>query len=543
MQGEHMSNLVTTRTRYLLLVIPILICILLLVNPDPAASQVYVVNCDVTILPKVGAIRIRSAKTVDDNSWAMVISLNTDGTMAVTTAKTFDENIWPEGTVVSSITATQVSTDSAGNRWLKVTLVDNKGNQYKLPAYIVYKSPTITYVKVDCQTAAPPTQTIAAAASASPAASTTLAATTVLPTVQIVSLATVTPLIIQASGSPVAVAPVPTDQPVMNTPIAPTAVSVAPTVSPTQIYYVSCLRNGIGPDIDTRPFYVTQPGATRTFPIAVGTYVLRIVDETGALLPPDTNGRVLIRWGDSQWLIAQQAIKRPAPDGSTDCDGRITPAPTLTPYLSPTPTATLSPSQTVLVGGTSTDFGDPDFGTLSYPIGAIFGAYRPAVTSGAGDFPDGTVNILPDPIATCVVNASQADIIAGKCDSAAPDRLLVTSPVAGCLYHAEGTSMLIIVVSRTGVGCKDAVVYPRLEIVLVHLDPISLQNVKSFNISVKPGDVVGLLCQPSITAKNPSVCGSSLSYLTLQFRVNSSPTTARAAGQLQMLKLLPTLRQ
>ncbi|HVO42969.1 MAG TPA: hypothetical protein VMT34_10115, partial [Aggregatilineales bacterium] len=256
----------TLRRRSLLLLIPAVLFAFLLLDASSASSQTLAINCSVTILPKIGAVRVRSLRTVDDNSWMMVISLNDDGTMVVSTAKTYDPNIWAEGTVVSSIRATQVTADSAGYRWLKVTLLDDKGNQFNLPAYIVEKSKTAVYVKLDCQNAT--------AASGGGSAPTAPPPTAVVPNA---NPPTATPLTV--SLVTVTLTPTP-PQP------AATSAGTLPTVALSQIFYVSCLRNGAGPGINLLPVSITLASNGKTLSIPVGTYVVRTVDDTGAPLPP-----------------------------------------------------------------------------------------------------------------------------------------------------------------------------------------------------------------------------------------------------------------
>src|SRR5579862_5282667 len=120
-------------------------------------------------------------------------------------------------------------------------------------------------------------------------------------------------------------------------------------ISPDRIFYVSCLLNGVGPQIDLRPFKLTDVATGNTSTVAVGTWLIRSVDETGAMIPPDDKGRVIVFYRNKDWWIAGAALKHPNADGTTDCDGSISPVPSFTPYQSPTPlppTFTPSPSFT-----------------------------------------------------------------------------------------------------------------------------------------------------------------------------------------------------
>src|SRR5215468_9391490 len=143
--------------RFALFLIPIFLLVLLF-NANNVFSQATVINCKVTILPAIGAVKLRSSLQTDDNSWMLIITANSDGSMVVTTAKTYDPGIWPEGTVITLITATEVIPDKAtGLTWVRVTLIDDKGHTFPLKAYLVYRNKDGGYfLKLTCAAAGTP---------------------------------------------------------------------------------------------------------------------------------------------------------------------------------------------------------------------------------------------------------------------------------------------------------------------------------------------------------------------------------------------------
>lgn len=297
-----------------------------------------------------------------------------------------------------------------------------------------------------------------------------------------------------------------------------------------QIYYISCLHNGVGPDIDLTPFAITDADTLQRSTIPVGSWVVRVTDGDGNLMAPDAKGRVLIFWNEKQWWIVPQALKKAGPDGSTDCDGHIDPVPTLTqpaPPLAPTlltvtplpaeqPTATPRPSN---------PSGMPvyDPGRFAVPgIQSVFKDQPPAVVGSYRIYNFSSMDIVPQDAEQCIDTSLPADL--DKCDTPGQG-IAVYSPVAGCAFRlADNPSIVVIVIN-----CERDVQFQkadgtsfkaRREIVLSLLDPKTTVRITSTGTNVKPGYFIGSLC----TDSNKADCGIAKDtpiHLSIQLRLTN----------------------
>jgi hypothetical protein len=305
------------------------------------------------------------------------------------------------------------------------------------------------------------------------------------------------------------------------------ATGLQATISPARISYISCLLNGIGTTIDLTPFKIIDLRTGQASTIPVGTWVVRTVDETGAIIPPDSKGRVLISWKNRDYWILAAAVKQASPDGRADCDGYITPAPTLTPVnvmLVPSPTLVRqanNDSSTELVTLTPTQFSiqptlprptfDPSIptyvlGRLAVPaFASVFGATSPAVVGSFRFYDLNTLDIVPSTLEECFDSNSPKDSNCFQASAADPSiGVSVYAPVDGCLYPVGGTSMVVLVVL-----CEHDVQFQnpegstfrgRREILFAHLDPTDI-NIPTGK-RIKAGDLIGNLC----TIANADAC-------------------------------------
>ncbi len=321
------------------------------------------------------------------------------------------------------------------------------------------------------------------------------------------------------------------------------------------IYYISCLLNGVGPGVDLRPFAITNSVSGERSTIPVGTQVIRVTDETGQLVPPDEKGRVLILWKNTQWWIVPAALKQPAADGSTDCDGHITPVPTITapPSPQPSPTLVVPPTKSAIVTSAPISAAPTETSVIATPtqetmptndpalpvygkgrfdipdVHGIFGNQPAAVIGTYRIYDNGTVDLVPRSVERCVDTVSPASIF--KCDTTALNAftaeqgIAVYAPVAGCAIRlAEQPSIVVLVVNcETNITLQDnagAPVRGRRELVLAHLDPDSIKRLSTGGTQVKAGEQLGTLCI-NATKADCDISADILPYLSVQLRINT----------------------
>jgi hypothetical protein len=323
-------------------------------------------------------------------------------------------------------------------------------------------------------------------------------------------------------------------------------------ISPDRIFYVSCLLNGIGPAIDLRPFRIVDPYTGNASTIPVGTWVIRTLDETGATIPPDAQGRVLITWRGKEWWITGTALKQSNADGTTDCDGFITPIPSPTAYQSPVPT----PTRVVALVVTSsaipptippippTPRATLDPALPTYDLGrfdglniqSVFGQFAPAAVGSYRIYDNGTLDIVPQYLENCVDTARSTEL---SCylpqnprdpGGGAP----VYSPVTGCAFRLTQQPFTVIVRPN----CERGVVFQtkdggpfrgQREILLTHLDPDTTKGISSGGSKVTAGQYLASLC--IVTTKAACNIRNDLPpYLAMQVRFTTDSDLFPAAN-------------
>jgi hypothetical protein len=341
----------------------------------------------------------------------------------------------------------------------------------------------------------------------------------------------------------------------------------SPSVPPKQIFYVSCLLNGVGPGIDIRPFAIIHAITKEKSEVPVGTQVIRLVDETGELAPPDDKGRVMILWNEAQWWITEAALKQYGPNGETDCDGSITPVPTPTqvaiPATSVPPTSTpIPPTETpVVVSGAPVVISnievvqglqpvrDPNLpvyntGRFTLPdIHGVFGNQPVGVIGSYRIYDNSTLDVIPRAFERCV--DSTPSTVLSKCDPEAVNVFIGTegipvyAPVTGCLIQAANDKSTTILIpgceSNARIQNSDGTQFTgRREIVISHLDPDSVKRLGNY----KAGDQVGNLCV-NTTKADCNVNGDLLPYLSVQLRIRDAQGVNPASKE-ELLAFLGT---
>jgi hypothetical protein len=272
--------------------------------------------------------------------------------------------------------------------------------------------------------------------------------------------------------------------------------------------------------------------------------VIRTADETGALIPPDGQGRILITWRGREWWITGTALKQATADGKTDCDGYITPIPSPTARQSPAPlvvTSTPIPPTIPAIPPTPRATFDPALPT--YDLGrfdglniqSVFGQFAPAAVGSYRIYDNGTLDIVPQYLEKCVDTARTREL---SCYLPQNPRdpgggVPVYAPVAGCAFRLTQQPYTVIIRPN----CERNILFQspegnpfrgQREILLTHLDPDTTKGISSGGSKVAAGQYLASLC--IVTTKSACNIRNDLPpYLSMQVRFTTDSDLFPAA--------------